>query len=113
MGRVEIRPATASRWSDLRRVLNPNDNPRHCWCLSWRLSSSEFRAAQGGERMRELMAADPAPGLLAYLDGETVGCASTSPTAPTYPERVHGRRSDAGVGGACGLAAGGTVGAVG
>lgn len=76
---IEIHPATADRWADLSAVLNPRNNPRHCWCLYWRLTASEFRAARGGERMRALMAADPAPGLLAYVDGEVAGWCQVAP----------------------------------
>lgn len=76
---MEIHPATAARWSDLRSVLNPRGDPKHCWCLAYRLSSGEFNRAPREARMRALVEADPAPGLLAYLDGEAVGWCHVGP----------------------------------
>lgn len=80
---VEVHPATAARWGDLRAVLNPRGHPYHCWCLYWRLSSSEFSSPRTPReaRMRELVSRQPAPGLLAYLDGEPVGWCNVGPRA--------------------------------
>jgi GNAT superfamily N-acetyltransferase len=78
---MDIRPATEDRWADLRAVLNPANSPYACWCLYWRLSSSEFSSPHTARepRMRELVNREPAPGLLAYLDGEPVGWCSVGP----------------------------------
>jgi GNAT superfamily N-acetyltransferase len=64
-------------------MLNPGDAPS-CWCLAWRLPSGEFTRSRGPARearMRELVAGDPAPGLLAYFDGEPVGWCNVGPRA--------------------------------
>lgn len=78
---MEIHPATAARWDDLRTVLNPRGHPNACWCLSWRLPSGEFgsRHEPREPKMRALVEGDPAPGLLAYLDGEVVGWCHVGP----------------------------------
>jgi GNAT superfamily N-acetyltransferase len=78
---VEIHPATGSRWADLEAVLNPRGHPYHCWCLYWRLSAGEFSSPETARapRMRALMDAEPAPGLLAYLAGEPVGWCNVGP----------------------------------
>jgi GNAT superfamily N-acetyltransferase len=80
---VDIHPATAERWPDLCAMLHPGDGPG-CWCLAWRLPSGEFSGAGAAERearMRALVAGDPAPGLLAYVDGAPVGWCNVGPRA--------------------------------
>ena len=59
-----------------------------CWCLSWRLSSTENRALTGAQRadkVRELCARPLAPGVLAHLDGDIAGWAGIAPRAELYP----------------------------
>jgi len=79
---IDVRPADASRFGDLATVLNPNGNDRACWCLAYRLTSSDNNALRGerrAERVRDLCSREPAPGVLAYLDGEVVGWCGVSP----------------------------------
>jgi GNAT superfamily N-acetyltransferase len=58
-----------------------------CWCLSYRLTSSkENRSLVGparGRRVKELVAEEPAPGVLAYDGDEVVGWAAVHPRADT------------------------------
>lgn len=59
-----------------------------CWCLSWRLSSTENRALTGTARadtVRELCSRRIAPGVLAHLNGEVVGWAGIAPRAELHP----------------------------
>jgi ribosomal protein S18 acetylase RimI-like enzyme len=75
-------PATADRWADVRTMLTPGNNPQGCWCLAWRLTSGEFGRASGAERearLRALVEAEPAPGVLAYLDETVVGWCNVGP----------------------------------
>src|SRR5690606_828037 len=67
-----VLPLTADRFEDLGTVINPRGNPRHCWCLAYRLTSAQVRElaedATGGREahMRPLAERDPAPGPPAY-----------------------------------------------
>lgn len=71
---IEVGPAT-----DFDEVATVNGPKRPdgslCWCLSYRLISSpennSLRGPARGERMRELAAEDPPPGVLAH-DGDDV-----------------------------------------
>jgi GNAT superfamily N-acetyltransferase len=59
-----------------------------CWCLSWRLSSTENRALTGtarADRVRELCTRELAPGVLAHLDGEVAGWAGIAPRSELHP----------------------------
>ena len=82
---IEVRPAV--RFEDVATMVGPKrPDANVCWCLSYRLPSKEHLALRGqarGERVRELVAQDPPPGVLAY-DGDTVvGWAAVHPRADT------------------------------
>lgn len=83
---IEVR--AASVFDDVAAVLGPKrPDASVCWCLSYRLTSSkENRELVGparGERVRELVAEDPAPGVIAYDGDEPVGWAAVHPRADT------------------------------
>lgn len=57
-----------------------------CFCLSYRLASKENLQLEGparGERVQQLCAEDPPPGVLAYDGDEVVGWAGVHPRADT------------------------------
>jgi GNAT superfamily N-acetyltransferase len=71
----EIVPATESRWSDVREVLD-GSGEQGCWCQAWR--GLDTKAISGGKSRTQLLreqmrGGPPAPGFLAYLDGVPVG----------------------------------------
>lgn len=72
----------ASRFEDVATVLNPGGNDRACWCLSYRLTARDNGALLGERRanwVRDLCGQTPAPGVLAYVDGEVAGWCGVSP----------------------------------
>ncbi|CAA9223469.1 MAG: Acetyltransferase, GNAT family [uncultured Blastococcus sp.] len=82
---IEVRPA--SSFDDVAAMVGPRRPESNvCWCLSYRIPSKENLTLQGparGERVRQLMAADLPPGVLAYDGGEVVGWAGIHPRADT------------------------------
>jgi GNAT superfamily N-acetyltransferase len=77
---IEIRPA--SRWDDVVGLFGPNGAYANCWCMWWRMRSTDFdRAAPRSKRdaMRRLVTGGRTPGLLAYRDGRPVGWVSVAP----------------------------------
>lgn len=83
---IEVRPASV--FDDVAAVLGPKQPDANvCWCLSYRLTSSkENRELVGparGERVRELVAQSPPPGVIAYDGDEPVGWAAVHPRADT------------------------------
>lgn len=91
---VEIHPANAQRWADLRTVLCPTENRQTCWCLAWRLTTAEYNRRTADERgavMRALADDDPPPGLLAYVEGEVAGWCNVGPRAAM--DRLTGSRT--------------------
>lgn len=69
---VAVVPATADRFDDVARVLNPSGREQACWCMHWRAPAKEDVTTRGA-RLRALTEEEPAPGMLAYLDSERDG----------------------------------------
>ncbi len=73
---IEVHPATG-RFDDVAAILAPsNPDAPACWCLSYRVTSSENHKLRGAERpafVRQLCDREPAPGMVAYVGGEPVG----------------------------------------
>lgn len=81
-GMLEVHPATADRWPDLTALFGARGACGGCWCMTWRLSSAEYEARKGESNRRalkRLVARDPSPGLLAYMDGRPVGWCAVAP----------------------------------
>ncbi|APU39070.1 MULTISPECIES: GNAT family N-acetyltransferase [unclassified Streptomyces] len=80
---LEVRPATADLWDDVRKVLQPKPSAHTCWCMAWRLSTGDYgrmTAQERGEHLRTLTEkADPPPGVLGFLDGEVAGWCNVAP----------------------------------
>lgn len=79
---IEIVPLTIDRFDDLADLFRSTPVASMCWCMYWRLASSEFssrRVVELREALRNLAAGEPTPGLLAYLDGRAVGWISVGP----------------------------------
>ncbi|MEV0893606.1 GNAT family N-acetyltransferase [Promicromonospora sp. MEB111] len=70
--RIAVVPATADRFDDIARVLNPTGREQACWCMHWRAPAKEDVTTRGA-RLRELTEQEPVPGMLAYLDGDGGG----------------------------------------
>lgn len=79
---IDVIPATADKFDDVATILSPKMNGLGCWCLYYRLNSSDYRHIIGQERfdyVRELLSETPPPGLLAYVDGEPAGWCGMGP----------------------------------
>lgn len=79
---ISVVPLTPDRWGDLADLFGRRGADGGCWCMFWRLSSSDYaRAASEGNRdlLRALAGSDPAPGLLAYADGVAIGWVGLGP----------------------------------
>ncbi|WP_402469381.1 GNAT family N-acetyltransferase [Isoptericola aurantiacus] len=82
---VEVRPARV--FEDVRTLVGPKrPDATVCFCLSYRIGSKENQALRGpdrGERVRELCAQEPPPGVIAYEGTEPVAWAAIHPRADT------------------------------
>jgi GNAT superfamily N-acetyltransferase len=84
---IEVRPA--HDFADMATMFAPKKPESSvCWCLSWRLSSTENRALTGiarADKVRELCSRELAPGVLAHIDGDVAGWAGIAPRAELHP----------------------------
>ena len=79
MSIAEIHALTADRWADFEKLFGPRGAYGGCWCMFWRLRSSENARNKGEDNrreMRKVVDSGEPPGLLAYLDGEPAGWCS-------------------------------------
>jgi GNAT superfamily N-acetyltransferase len=80
--RLDIRPLTDERLTDLRALFDEGGDPKTCQCAFWRVPASGW-SDWTRERNRSVLEAvasrDPAPGLIAYGDGRAVGWVSVGP----------------------------------
>lgn len=82
MANFEFHPVTAERWSDLAVFFRQNSNPNYCWCMRWRLKSSDFSADDAAGRrskLEKLVKGTTPVGVLAYHDGQAIGWCSVAP----------------------------------
>ncbi len=92
---MEILPATADLWPQLADLFAHRGGPdtRFCWCIFWRVRSRDFAAATPAtnrDRLRGLIDAGPAPGLVAVEDGRAVGWVGLGPR-PDFERIEHSR----------------------
>jgi GNAT superfamily N-acetyltransferase len=79
---LEFHPVSKDRWADLAAFFEQHGNPNYCWCLRWRLKSTEFKGLKSAERRKKLeslVQADIPIGILAYHQGRPVGWCSIAP----------------------------------
>ncbi len=73
---IEVHPVTRDRWDDLVQLFGPSGAYSGCWCMFWRVKSSEFEAnGNKGNRkaMQRIVERNEIPGLLAYIGSRPVG----------------------------------------
>ena len=88
MSTAEIHPLTADRWADFEKLFGPRGAYGGCWCMFWRLRSSENARNKGEDNkreMRKIVDSGEPPGLLAYLEGEPAGWCSIDPRDRAEP----------------------------
>lgn len=92
MPTITIEPATARRFDDVEHALTGGGDGAGCQCQWWTLTNAEFTRTSRQERegmLRAEVAASPAPGLVAYVDGEPAGWVRVGPrTAQRRLERT-------------------------
>jgi len=69
-------------WKDFTKLFGEKGACAGCWCMYWRLSSSQWKKHQGvgnKKEMKKLIYSNSSPGILAYDGDEPVGWCSISP----------------------------------
>ncbi|GAA1293018.1 GNAT family N-acetyltransferase [Saccharothrix xinjiangensis] len=78
-GSLAVKELSKETWNDFEAVMGTNGGARGCWCMHWRLSTSEWMEGKGDgnkKTMKRLSQRDPAPGVVVYRDDEPVAWCS-------------------------------------
>lgn len=84
---LQFRPLTPDRWPDLEALFGARGACGGCWCMTWRLSRSQFEEQKGpGNKraFRKIVASGHPPGVLAYAGKQPVGWCAVAPRE-VYP----------------------------
>ncbi|MHA7221575.1 GNAT family N-acetyltransferase [Arthrobacter sp. RHLT1-20] len=80
--------AAAAQWPDVERLFGVRGEPARCWCRFFALTGSEWSGTGPDARKGQLRAkfdgGSPAPGVIAFRDGQAVGWCAVEPR-PCYP----------------------------
>jgi GNAT superfamily N-acetyltransferase len=79
---LEIAPLSPSRWADFVRLFGPRGACGGCWCMTPRLTRSEYEASKGSgnrRKLKRLVDSGTSPGVLGYLDGEPIAWCAIEP----------------------------------
>lgn len=84
---IDIVSIADAPWHDVQTVFGTRGDPSTCWCQYFKMGNAEWKNASRAtcepllqQQVREL---DPAPGVIAYLEGEPVGWCAIEPR-PNY-----------------------------
>jgi GNAT superfamily N-acetyltransferase len=75
---------TPKHWADFENLFGPRGACAGCWCMWWRIRSSQFKQQKGeGNRqaIKALVAAGVRPGILAFHNGQAIGWCALAPRA--------------------------------
>lgn len=73
---MDWEPLTPEIWDDFLEVMGPKGGDAGCFCMWYRMKSSEFGQNEGDRNrrmMEDIVDAGPPPGLIGYRDGVPVG----------------------------------------
>lgn len=82
MTTITTERATIERWDDVQHSLSGGGDGRSCQCIWPVVSNKDWQATtfeQRREMLHEEIEAGPAPGLVAYVDGEAAGWIRVGP----------------------------------
>src|SRR5262245_53947866 len=79
--RLSFYPLTSDRCADLDKIFGERGACGGCWCMTWRLSRSQFEAQKGRINRRSFrkIVEKRSPGILAYQDNQPVGWCAVAP----------------------------------
>ena len=80
LAKLRFTEVTRKTRADFEHLFEAPGGPKYCWCMAWRHSSREH--VENDEKKRMMMAlveAGTPVGILAALDGKTVGWCSVAP----------------------------------
>lgn len=81
-GGLTFKPLSASTWKDFEKLFGPRGACGGCWCMTWRLSKSEFESSKGDgnkDLMKNLVRAREPIGIIGFKDDNPVAWCAVAP----------------------------------
>jgi GNAT superfamily N-acetyltransferase len=82
LSKLKFKPLEKSNWKDFVKLFGENGACGGCWCMSWRLKSSDFEKNKGElnkTAFKKIVYKNEEPGLIAYLNDEPVAWCAVAP----------------------------------
>lgn len=82
MMRLKVKPVDENTWSDFEALFQSRGAPSYCWCMAWRMTSTELKNNTSANRkkfIRKRVKNGTPIGLLAYVGEEPVAWCSVAP----------------------------------
>lgn len=79
---LAFRSLTLKTWNDFEKLFGARGACGGCWCMAWRLKSSEFEKLKGAgnkKEMKKLVEMKEQIGIIAYLNKEPIGWCAAAP----------------------------------
>lgn len=79
---LDFRAVTAANVGDFEALFDAPGGPKYCWCMAFRATPAEVKAAKRGERRLQILGriANGTPvGLIGYSDGAPIAWVSVAP----------------------------------
>lgn len=76
---ISYREVTDETWPNMQELFGDKGAYGGCWCMYWRLKSSDFNSMSSNDRkeaMGSLISSGTTPGVLAFRNGKAVGWCS-------------------------------------
>ncbi len=80
--KLQFHPVTPERWPDLEKLFGEKGACGGCWCMTWRLTRSEFEKKKGAANKRSLkrlVDSGKPPGVIGYVEGQPAGWCAVAP----------------------------------
>ena len=80
--RLKVKPVDENTWSDFEALFQSRGAPSYCWCMAWRMTSTELKNNTSANRkkfIRKRVKNGTPIGLLAYVGEEPVAWCSVAP----------------------------------
>lgn len=80
--KLTVKPLTEKTWKDFENLFGNRGACGGCWCMAWRLKSSEFekKKGEGNKRtMKRLVEKGEQIGIIGYVGKEPVGWCAVAP----------------------------------
>jgi GNAT superfamily N-acetyltransferase len=80
--KLTFKPLTEKTWNDFENLFGSRGACGGCWCMSWRLKSSDFEKQKGAENkktMKDLVKRNQQIGIIGYIGKKPIAWCSVAP----------------------------------